>query len=169
MGPGTMAAAVTDSLPITLPNVLRLEPSGVNWAIFTLCFQEAMKANQKWGHFNGSITRPIPANVAKPTNDKKTTMVNWDRSESVTLYMLSQCLPDSTAVCLWSITTIADRWAKVTGEFSIKSQYAEIDLLSTFPKMRCSTISEVRTFLGQMHVKHEELAAVGISVTPKDY
>jgi len=47
MGPGTMAAAVTDSLSITLPNVPRLEPSGMNWAIFTLHFQEAMKANQK--------------------------------------------------------------------------------------------------------------------------
>jgi len=89
MGPGTTAAAATDSLPITLPNVPRLEPSGANWAIFTLRFQEAMQANQKWGHFDGSITRPIPADVAKPTDDEKTAMVDWDRSESVALYMLS--------------------------------------------------------------------------------
>jgi hypothetical protein len=128
-----------------------------------------MKANQKWGHFNGSITCPIPANVDKPTDDKKTAMADWDRSESVMLYMLSQRLPDSTAVRLQSITTVADCWAKVTGEFSVKSQYTKIDLLSTFSKMRCSTISEVWTFLGQMRMKREELAAIGISMTPKDY
>jgi hypothetical protein len=55
------------------------------------------------------------------------------------------------------------------GEFSIKSQYAEIDLLSVFSEMRCSTISEVWMFLGQMCVKREELTTVGISMTPKDY
>ena len=169
MGPSTMATAITDSVPITLSNVPCLEPSSVNWAIFTLCFQKAMKANQKWGHFNGSITCPIPANVDKPTNDKKTAMADWDRSESVMLYMLSQRLPDSTAVRLQSITTVADCWAKVTGEFSVKSQYTKIDLLSTFSKMRCSTISEVWTFLGQMCMKREELTAIGISMTPKDY
>ncbi len=76
MGPGTMAAAVTDSHPITIPNVLCLEPSGANWAIFTLRFQKAMQANQKWGHFDGSSTCPIPANANKPTNDKKAAMAD---------------------------------------------------------------------------------------------
>ena len=120
MGPSTMAAAATDSLPITLPNVPCLELSSANWAIFTLCFQEAMQANQKWGHFDGLITHPIPADIAKPTNDEKTAMVDWDCSESIVLYMLSQCLLASTAMHLQSITTIADCWAKVIGEFSVK-------------------------------------------------
>jgi hypothetical protein len=84
-----MATAATDSLPITLLNVLRLEPSGANWAIFTLRFQEAMQANQKWGHFDGSITCPILADVAKPTDDEKNAMADWDHSKSVMLYMLS--------------------------------------------------------------------------------
>src|SRR6266851_8670947 len=83
--------------------------------------------------------------------------------------MLSQHLPDSTAVRLRNVTSIQNRWTKVKSKFSIKSQYAEIDLLTAFSELRCSTISEVRTFLGQMHVKRKELAAVGVSVTPKDY
>ncbi len=83
--------------------------------------------------------------------------------------MLSQHLPDSTAVHLRNVTSIQNRWTKVKSKFSIKSQYAEIDLLTAFSELRCSTISEVWTFLGQMRVKHEELAAIGISVTPKDY
>ena len=138
MGPGIMAAAATDSLPITLPNVPHLELSGVNWAIFTLCFQEAMQANQKWGHFDGLITHPIPADIAKPTNDEKTAMADWDCSESIMLYMLSQCLPDSTAMCLQSITTIADRWAKVMGEFSIKVNMLKLTYSARSP--RCAAL-----------------------------
>jgi hypothetical protein len=47
MGPG-MAAATTmkDPLPTSVPH---LEPTGPNWPIFSMRFQEAMEANQKWG------------------------------------------------------------------------------------------------------------------------
>jgi gag-polypeptide of LTR copia-type len=78
-------------------------------------------------------------------------------------------LPDSTAVRLKKVTSVKERWTKVKDEFSVKSQYAEVDMLTTFSEMRCTNTSEVRTFLGQMRVKREELAAVGITVTSKDY
>jgi hypothetical protein len=42
-------------------------------------------------------------------------------------------------------------------------------MLSNFMELRCQNTSEVRTFLGQLHVKREELAAVGITLTNKDY
>ncbi len=106
MGSGTMATAVTDSHPITIPNILRLELSSANWAIFTLCFQEVMQANQKWGHFDGSSTCLIPADANKPTNDEKAAMADWDHEESIVLYMLSQHLLDSTAVCLQNVTSV---------------------------------------------------------------
>jgi len=53
--------------------------------------------------------------------------------------------------------------------FSVKSQYAEVDLLTSFSEMHCSAVSEVRAFLGQMHMKHEELASIGVTVTGKEY
>ena len=89
MGPGTMAAAVTENTPISIPNVPRLELSGTNWAIFSLRFQEAMEANQKWGHFDGTSTRPAAADPDKPTDVEKAVQAEWDQAETVAKYLLS--------------------------------------------------------------------------------
>ena len=163
-----MATAITmnDPLPTSVP---RLKPNGSNWAIFSMRFQEAMEANQKWGHFDGSTARPVPADPSKPTDDEKKAMAAWDLDETVSCYMLSQRLPDSTAVCLKAITSVKDCWDKVKNEFSVKSQYAETDLLTAFSEMRCPRGGDVRAFLGTMRVKREELAAVGVTMGDKEY
>ena len=109
MGPGTMAAAITENPSITIPNVLHLEPSGSNWAIFSLRFQEAMEANRKWGHFNGLSKHPTSVDPDKPTDEEKATQVDWDQNEMVAKYLLTQCMPDSTAVRLRTITLVTDR------------------------------------------------------------
>ena len=166
MGPAIPAATMSDPLPGSVP---RLEPSGVNWAIFSMRFQEAMEANAKWGHFTGSVARPIPVDINAPTDAEKATMAAWDQDEVVARYLLSQRLPDSTAVRLKALTSVVDRWNKVKSEFSIKSQYAETDLLTAFTEMRCPRGGDVRSFLGQMRVRREELAAVGVTMTEKDY
>jgi hypothetical protein len=44
-------------------SVPRLEPTRSNWAIFSMWFQEAMEANQKWSHFTGTPNRPAPADA----------------------------------------------------------------------------------------------------------
>jgi len=99
----TSTPSTIEQLPSNIPH---LETDGLNWAIFIMCFQEVMQANQKWGHFDGSSTCPIPANANKPTNDKKAAMADWDHEESIVLYMLSQHLLDSTAVCLQNVTSV---------------------------------------------------------------
>ncbi|KXN83825.1 hypothetical protein AN958_01037 [Leucoagaricus sp. SymC.cos] len=43
-------------MPVTVP---RLEQSGVNWAIFQLCFQMAVQGKGLWGHFDGSKVQPV--------------------------------------------------------------------------------------------------------------
>jgi len=52
-----MPAAMSDPLATSVP---RLDPTGSNWAIFAMRFQEAMEANQKWKHFTGTPGRPTP-------------------------------------------------------------------------------------------------------------
>ena len=148
-----MAAAITmnDPLPTSVP---RLEPNGSNWAIFSMRFQEAMEANQKWGHFDGSTAHPVPADPSKPTDDEKKAMAAWDLDETISHYMLSQQLPNSTAVHLKAITSVKDRWDKVKNEFCVKSQYAETDLLTAFSEIRCPRGGDVRAFLGTMRVTH---------------
>jgi hypothetical protein len=138
-----MAAAVTENPPITIPNVPCLEPSGSNWAIFSLRFQEAMEANRKWGHFDGSSTRPAAADPNKPTDEEKAAQADWDQNETVAKYLLTQRMPDSAAVHLRPIALVMDHWAKVKTKYSVKSQYAEVDLLTAFSEMHCSSVSKV--------------------------
>jgi len=54
------ATALTDTLPSSVP---KLEASGLNWVIFSLCFQNAIEAKGYWGHFDGTTLWPV---VAKP-------------------------------------------------------------------------------------------------------
>ena len=166
MGPAIPAATMSDPLPGSVPC---LKPSGVNWAIFSMRFKEAMKANTKWGHFTGSIAHPIPVNINAPTDAEKAMMAAWDQDEVVTHYLLSQRLPNSTAVRLKALTSVVDRWNKIKLEFSIKSQYAKTNLLTAFTEMRCPRGGDVQSFLSQMQVRHEELAAVGVTMMEKDY
>jgi hypothetical protein len=89
MGPGTMAATVTENTPISIPNISHLELSGTNWAIFSLWFQKAIKANQKWGHFDRSSMHPAAVDPDKPTDDEKAVQAEWDWAETVAKYLLS--------------------------------------------------------------------------------
>ncbi|KAI9444333.1 hypothetical protein H4582DRAFT_2071907 [Lactarius indigo] len=101
---------MSNPLPTSVPC---LDPTGSNWAIFSMCFEEAMEANQKWGHFTSSTICPVPSDINKPTNEEKEELAAWDQDE--------------------------------TDE------------------------QDVRMFLGQMHVKCEELTAVGVTMGEKEY
>ena len=142
-----MAAAITisDPLPTSIPH---LETNSSNWAIYSMRFQEAMEANQRWGHFDGTASHPAPADAAKPTPDEVKAGAAWDQDENIARYLLSQRLPDSTAVQLKSLTTAKEHWTKVKSEFSVKSQYAEADMLTAFTELRCPRGGDVHSFLG---------------------
>jgi len=49
------ATALADTLPSSIP---KLDASGMNWAIFSLHFQDAVEAKGFWGHFDGTNPRP---------------------------------------------------------------------------------------------------------------
>ena len=166
MGPGLPTNIMSNPYANSVP---RLEPNGSNWAIFSMRFQEAMEANLKWSHFDSSATRPVPKDAKNPTDDKKKSGLAWDQDEVMAHYLLSQRLPDSTAVCLKGLASAKECWDKVKAEFSVKSQYTEADMLTSFSEMRCPRGGDVRSFLGLMRVKHEELAAVGITMSDKEY
>ena len=166
MGPGLPTNIMSDPNANSVPH---LEPNGSNWAIFSMCFQEAMEANLKWSHFDGSATRPVPKDAKNPTDDEKKSGLAWDQDEVMARYLLSQRLPDSTAVRLKGLASAKERWDKVKAEFSVKSQYAKADMLTSFSEMRCPRGGDVRSFLGSMRVKREELAAVGVTMSDKEY
>ena len=74
-------------------------------------------------------------------------MEKWDYDDLVTWYLLSQRLPDSTAVCMGPYTTAKARWDRVHTEFTAKSIYAQNNLEATFYDMRCEKGGDVRAFL----------------------
>jgi len=63
--------ALADSLPSSVP---KLDPSGLNWAIFSLRFQDAVEAKGYWGHFDGST--PCPTATTVTAEDETTTIDN---------------------------------------------------------------------------------------------
>src|SRR6266850_7283806 len=65
----TTSTALSDQLPGSIP---RLEPSGMNWAIFSLRFQDAVEAKGFWGHFDGTEAKPMPADTPSISADEHT-------------------------------------------------------------------------------------------------
>jgi hypothetical protein len=86
------STALSDYLPSSVP---WLDPSGENWAIFLLCFQDAVEAKGFWGHFDGTVTKPVPANAQDITANKHAVIALWDKNERSAKSLLMQKLPDS--------------------------------------------------------------------------
>ena len=151
------------------PNIPRLEPNGVNWAVFSMRFQEAMQATRRWSYFDGSKLCPVPADKANPTDAETEAIDKWDYEDQIARYLLSQRLPDTTTMQVSHFKTVKERWEKVTEEFTAKSVYAKNDLEHVFLLMRCPKGGDVRVFLTSLTYKREELAAAGVTISDKDY
>jgi len=50
------ATSLADTLPSSVP---KLDTSGLNWAVFSLHFQDAIEAKGYWGHFHGTSEHPV--------------------------------------------------------------------------------------------------------------
>ena len=50
--------SLSDTLPSSIP---KLNPTGLNWAIFRVCFHDAVEVKGFWAHFNGSAECPVTA------------------------------------------------------------------------------------------------------------
>ena len=128
-----------------------------------------MQASRRWGFFDGSNLRPSPSDPLNVTLDKIEAMEKWDHNDLVARYLLSQRLPDSTAVRIGPIPNVRLRWDWVQDEFIAKSIYVQNNLETAFYDMHCSRGGDVRTFLTSLRYKREELAAAGVRINNKDY
>ena len=65
----------TTSLADTLlSSVPKLKASGLNWMIFSLCFQNAVKTKGYWGHFDSTKLHLISTVATSPINDELVAM-----------------------------------------------------------------------------------------------
>jgi hypothetical protein len=124
---------------------------------------------RRWSYFDGSKPCPVPKIKDKPTDAETDAIEKWEYEDQVARYLLSQRLPDTTAMRVSHYRTVKERWEKVTEEFIAKGVYAKNDLEHAFLLMRCPKGGDIRTFLTSLTYKREELAAAGVTISDKDY
>ena len=85
-----MSSVITTSLADTLPlSVPKLDASGLNWAVFSLRFQDAVEAKGYWGHFDSTSEHPampepedLPMTPAAPSpKDLAAAISQWDKDK----------------------------------------------------------------------------------------
>ena len=89
----TAIPITTDTLPSNIP---KLNVKGMNWAIFSFRFQVAIEAKELWSHFDGTSTSPTVS--ATPMAAETTASNKWQKDESLAKHLLTQRIPDSTAL-----------------------------------------------------------------------
>ena len=128
-----------------------------------------MKVTQWWGYFTGLKPCPKIQDPAAPTDNELNAIEQWEHNDSVACYLLSQCLPNTTIMCLSSCPTAKEQWDAMTQEFQAKSAYAKADLHQSFLEMCCAKGGDVREFLANLCYKKEELVAAGVHIIDKEY
>ncbi len=95
--------SLSDTLPSTVP---KLDATGLNWAIFSVRFQDAVEAKGFWGHFDGTSTCLGLSNPA--TADKTAAKNQWEKNERSAKSLLTQKIPDLTLMRVHSKTSVKD-------------------------------------------------------------
>ena len=158
------ATALADTLPSSIP---KLDASGLNWAIFSLRFQDAVEAKGYWGHFDATEPRPVP--TTSPSTEELAAVAQWDKDERSAKSLLTQKIPDSALIRIRNKKTVKERWDTIVTEFTEKGAFAQTDLRTRFLESKCPDKGNVRLFLDELRVKREELATVGVDIDEKDY
>ncbi|KAJ7139187.1 hypothetical protein C8R44DRAFT_938818 [Mycena epipterygia] len=119
-------AILNDVLPSSVPT-LKATSYGNNFLIFSLRFLASVDAKGYLGHFDGTDTRPLLRR-------------HWRRRMSL------QRVPDSVALLLNPMPTVADMWNPVMVTYSTKGAYAQTNLRSQFLQSKCPASGNVHDF-----------------------
>jgi len=100
-----------------------LDATGLNWAIFSVRFQDAVEVKGFWGHFDGTSTCPGLSNPA--TADETAAKNQWEKNEWSAKSLLTQKIPDLTLMRVHSKTSVKDRWEAIVKEYMDKGAYTD--------------------------------------------
>ena len=101
-------------------------------------------------------TSPIDPTMVKYKED----LDKWNKDKALTLDLLTQCIPDSTVICMSTLGNAAAMWADIVCEYTEKGTMTQTDLRTRFLESRCPEKSDIPAFLDSLRVKREELAQV---------
>lgn len=155
----------SDTLPNSIP---RLDDQARNWVIFRLRFSAAVAAKGKWGHFDGSSTRPVFQD--NPMTAEQTKQIaDWDADEASANFMLQQRIPDAILIRTNDLANVADRWALISHESTVLSITAQTHERKSFLSLKCGEKDNVRTFLESLRSKRESLMQQNVFINEDDY
>ena len=108
--------SLSDSLPSSIP---KLDATGLNWAIFSVHFEDVIQAKGFWGHFDGTSlclqALPVKAtdvdgneSTSPPSADELATVEQWEKDEQSAKSLLTQKIPNSTLMRVHNKCTILD-------------------------------------------------------------
>ena len=160
------STALADQLPGSIP---KLDSSGMNWAVFSLRFQDAVEAKGFWGHFDGTEPKPTPGIPSAITADERTAIAAWEKDERSAKSLLTQKLPDSTLIRVHKEVTVKNRWDAIVHEYTEKGAFAQTEMQAKFLDQKCPDKGDAREFLNSLRTKREELATMGVDIDEKDY
>ena len=160
----SVTPVTTDILPSNVP---KLDMKGTNWVIFAFRFQVTVEAKDLWDHLDGSTT--CPKYPDPMSADQKTEVNKWVKDEWMAKYLLTQRIPDSTALRVQKKATVAEMWKEISKEYTEKGAYTQTDLRTQFLESKLAKGADVHQFLDGLWMKKEELAAVGVSIDDTDF
>ena len=168
----TAIPITTDTLPCNIP---KLDIKGANWVIFSLHFRTAVEAKELWLHFDGTSIRPVGTTTTATNRTVATSLpdtdelAKWQKSENMAKHLLTQRIPDSTALQVWSLHDVEAMWNEIVREYTEKGAYAQTDLRTKFLGLQCPVDGDVHQFLDDLRMKRDKLAAIGVQIEEKDY
>ncbi|KAF5383868.1 hypothetical protein D9615_003639 [Tricholomella constricta] len=162
----TTASTLADTLPSSIP---KLDASGVNWAIFSIRFKDAVQAKGFWGHFSGATARVVIPTGTTATAAQEIEIAKWEKDECAAKSLLTQKIPDSALMRVHKKPTVKERWDAIVAEYTDKGAYAQTELRTKFLESKCPDKGDVRDFLDALAMQHEKLATVGVEISDADY
>ncbi|KAG2074325.1 hypothetical protein BDR04DRAFT_1008605, partial [Suillus decipiens] len=93
----------------------------------------------------------------------------WKKNENLAKHLLTQQIPDSTALHIHNLNDVASMWAEIVCEYMEKGAYVQTDFQTKFLELKCTAGNNVHQFLDELHAKCDKISAVGINIEEKDY
>ncbi|KAF5378320.1 hypothetical protein D9615_008779 [Tricholomella constricta] len=162
----TNASTLADTLPSSIP---KLDASGINWAIFSIHFKDAVQAKGFWGHYSGASARIVIPDGATATPAQEIEIAKWEKDECSAKSLLTQKIPDSALMRVHKKPTVKERWDAIVAEYTDKGAYAQNELRTKFLESKCPDKGDVPEFLDALAMQYEKLATVGVEISDTDY
>jgi hypothetical protein len=150
-------------------SVEKLKTDGSNWIMFKRRFTIAMNDCKLYNHLTGGAVKPLPVDVAKPTDAEKASLKEWQKNENKAMSLLVSWLNDSTFTKYMRKTTVAEIWAGLVTEFSMCSMLKCSNMRADFMALLFTPRSNLRNEFSRVTAEYEQLINLGINISDEEY